>query len=624
MTFQRANKQAFERGERSFEFNGRRIATWNPKTGETLSGLKRAIKVTGKNKHIVKIPDNISRTERNKLIADANKQYGQGNWVMGSTTSMKQDAQNAEAVKSKNTNNKQSGSFQNRVKQAVTQKKNTQQQARAQERKNHTTNGDTHTGITVTATKSRQGNRSNNTGWVPVDISSWEGFKENPSTNSDGSPILNNARVWQNMQTGEYRVADNKGNIIGSAFSKEQAKKAAFDHYNIYSDKQLARNMAADERGKEVREASKKAEGYNPSKELLAQVVQNQHKGLEYTAAAINKGLRYPLAAGWGLVRTAADPNYTLKDWYTKDFNPLAGTTEDLLQGNSGAGDVLVGVGTRFGADPNSNTSEVVRFVGNIGGDMLTTNLISGRGIRLGQNKGKASIRPVKQKIVVDPDNKLYGNGQFVGQIDFTGSKPVTGTSANGKITITPRKGFLSGETTATEVGSPTYTGNRWQRFWHYGPNKNSYRLGTDMQVNWGKGMRYFDNNFRSAAGHSLKMNGKPGYVQVSEQGYRPFIESNLEPTIVIPTLPHMVPTIVQQPVETLQISNPGVLYKPADNWHKQQYLTGEMLPTNYDGGTKDLQDRSRVLNNGQVRLGLNGNGNTYSTGVFYGPSQYE
>jgi len=50
--------------------------------------------------------------------------------------------------------------------------------------------------------------------------------------------------------------------------------------------------MAADERGKEVREASKKAEGYNPSKELLAQVVQNQHKGLEYTAAAINKGLR--------------------------------------------------------------------------------------------------------------------------------------------------------------------------------------------------------------------------------------------------------------------------------------------------------------------------------------------
>jgi len=30
---------------------------------------------------------------------------------MGSTTSMKQDAQNAEAVKNKNTNNKQSGSF---------------------------------------------------------------------------------------------------------------------------------------------------------------------------------------------------------------------------------------------------------------------------------------------------------------------------------------------------------------------------------------------------------------------------------------------------------------------------------------------------------------------------------
>jgi len=45
------------------------------------------------------------------------------------------------------------------------------------------------------------------------------------------------------------------------------------------------------------------------------------------------------------------------------------------------------------------------------------------------------------------------------------------------------------------------------------------------------------------------------------------------------------------------------------------------MLPSNYDGGTKDLQDRSRVLNNGQVRLGLNGNGNAYSTGVFYGPS---
>lgn len=612
MTFSQANAQAFKKGELTFKYGNRTIATWNPKTGETLSGLKRATKVTvngGGSKNEVQIPDNATPSQRARLRAEANKKYGKNNWVLASTTTMKQDMQNAQSVKSQNKNTSvKGGTFQSRVNQATTQKKKTQQQARVQERKNHITVGDTSTGVTVTAAKSRLGNRTDNTGWVPVDISSWEGFKDNSSTNPDGSPALNNARVWQNMQTGEYRVADNKGNIIGSAFSEEQAKKAAFDHYNIYSDKQLSRNMAADERGKEVRESSKDVEGYNPSKELLAQVVQNQHRGLEYTAAAINKGLRLPLAAGWGALRVVADPNYTLKNWYTQDVNPLAGTTEDLLQGNSGAGDVVVGVGSRFGVNPDSDASQTLRLVGNMAGDVAAGSLLKSN-VSRGQNRitGNTSFH-YKGPVI----GRYYSN-RVMGQIRSNGlpmEQVPTGRSINGRLSVTYRNN--GGQPT---IVTPEYTGNWFQRTFRFGPTSNHHvTLNTDMNPVYIK-----------KSGGIKPISTKRGYIWYHNQGYRPFVEGNVEvQPVVIPTLPHAVPTIAQQPVETLEISAPGALYKPADNYHRQQYLTGEILPTDWNGGTQDLQDRSRVLNNGQVRLGLDGNGTTYSTGVFYGPSQYE
>jgi len=45
----------------------------------------------------------------------------------------------------------------------------------------------------------------------------------------------------------------------------------------------------------------------------------------------------------------------------------------------------------------------------------------------------------------------------------------------------------------------------------------------------------------------------KPGHIWYENKGYRPFVEGEMGTQVVaVPTLPHMVPTVVQQPVETL------------------------------------------------------------------------
>lgn len=138
-------------------------------------------------------------------------------------------------------------------------------------------------------------------------------------------------RTWQDYNTGQIYVTDNKGNIIGSTMSEEAAKKGEFSHYYGYQQKDADRQAYISDAQDQVNKHSARV-GNGVTKEQLIADINNARAGF---ANVVNGVVNVPNHLVTGGLKLAFSPDYTWKDYKNGIINP------DINNQVIGAGDLF-------------------------------------------------------------------------------------------------------------------------------------------------------------------------------------------------------------------------------------------------------------------------------------------
>lgn len=131
-----------------------------------------------------------------------------------------------------------------------------------------------------------------------------------------------NPRMFTDMYSGQIYLTDNKGNIIGSTFSKEAAKKMNFSYYHGKQQKEANRQAAVSEA---VDEVNKSVGRYDQRKVLSEEKLKKDIASARNQVANVAQGvLNYPNHVILGPIAAAVRDDYSLKD-YTKSLSPKNG-----------------------------------------------------------------------------------------------------------------------------------------------------------------------------------------------------------------------------------------------------------------------------------------------------------
>lgn len=138
-------------------------------------------------------------------------------------------------------------------------------------------------------------------------------------------------RTWQDYNTGQIYVTDNKGNIIGSTMSEEAAKKGEFSHYYGYQQKDADRQAYISDAQDQVNKHSARV-GNGVTKEQLITDINNARGAF---VNAVNGVVNAPNHLITGGLKMAFSPDYTWQDYKNGIVN------FDINNQMIGAGDLL-------------------------------------------------------------------------------------------------------------------------------------------------------------------------------------------------------------------------------------------------------------------------------------------